>query len=79
MNEEEKKEFQGHGFRLVGREDIGTLEVCRWPDRTNVSISIAHGSVVKPLAYFRDDECAKEFVRWIEDAFIALGALRKDG
>lgn len=73
------EDFKGHGFALVGREDIGRLEICRWPDRTNVSISIAHGSVVKPLAYFRDDQCAEEFIKWIQDAFTALGALKKDG
>lgn len=73
------EEFKGSGFRLVGREEIGILEVCRWPDRKSVSVCITHGSVVKPLAYFRDDECAEEFIKWVQDAFTALGALKKDG
>lgn len=74
-----EEEFKGCGFRLTGKEDLGTLEVCRFPDRQSVSVCITHGSVVKPLAYFRDDECAKEFMDWLHNSFVALGALKAGG
>lgn len=64
MNEHAPR-FEGASFRLPTRPDVGTLHVTLYPDRKNVSLCLQKGGYVYPLAYFKSDQAAQDFLNWM--------------
>lgn len=62
---ENANDFSGTAYKQPVHPELGALEVCKYPDRKQVSLGMQRGNTTHALAYFRSEEAAREFMAWM--------------
>lgn len=60
-----------HGWKIGER---GTLHVGPLPGRRSICVYLIEGSVMRTVAFARDEDDARRLVSFLDDAFDAVGA-----
>lgn len=57
--------YHGYRVQVEGKDEFG-IGVTEFPDRKRPCIYITRGTILYPLAYFKSDERAKEFMEALD-------------
>jgi hypothetical protein len=60
------KRFEGSTYLQTTKKELGVLEVISFPYRKNITLSLCKEGTSEPLAYFRSEEHAREFIKWMD-------------